>query len=1060
MTSYPFWATPEQLGSFPEGTSLTQNNITLNFGETQNLPVSASLLNGELPAGISWQQQGYLIQLSGLLRDVSEDITHVFTFRITNGTYHVDRTFYLQVQNTQLRSFEWITDNQLPLLNVYGVLPVSTQVRATTQPLAVITYEILNLNVLTQGVSQDANTGMITWDLSWQPETAYVQNKDLVITHSGLYACVLSGTSGSISAPSGSTFVDTDYPAWQAQRFYPVNQVVHHDQGKIYLCVSEGVSFITGPSGTGTSISDGTTIWRYIEQAPVWQIVPSNTIIPQNVLVSALSGSEQIQRTFVINLVGVPSDPLWITPAGDLPDAQTEFTYSYQLQAVDPDLLAITWSSVNLPSWLNLSSTGLLFGFAPSVQTDVTYTFVVTIQDGVSSSTRSFNLTVVESRVEFEWITAPDLGSVPDGVSFNQDLEARSSRPGAFVRYGVSGGMLPVGVSLDPQNGSLNGFVEYHAQDKMYQFEILASDGVESLVRSFMIRIQAKQLAHHWSLQIPVWGEQKQQLEILNGESLVPTQDLYLPDVSGYGRVELPEITLISGITGINAQELRTIIQPYLHNFVLQLQDLILLPGRLSEYQLLSVRAQDADSVQLWQPQTLYVKGTRVTNPEGVRYISQITGTSGDSPPRGFGVNILDGDQRWNWDSVPNASTSSGSPLPWYPYHVYELGQSVMNSGHLYEVIQAGTSAGDPGPQGTSQFISDGSVVWRHSFQTAPFNYGNLFYPDNVFNIRRIIKDQVGWSTQVGSGALADVLVSFSGMVTQVNITEPGTGYFRSPRVNFVGTGSGAQVSTTLQIVGITVVNGGVNWQSGELIELDLGNGTPAQLQVTGTTVIGTVQSVQILHAGEFTQIPSAVIYVQKTGRTCQVRLDGGLRACTVTAPGEGYTRDATQINFLGKEYGVDAQQFIDEFDLMLTLAHVNTSWAQTQDLSLKFNPFQGQVLDVRFITATIQGVEWQGYARFDSDTTSWDGDHTRFVDQTPATHTTWDQDQTVWDNQSTVWDQPQVVWPNWSETIFDNNQTIWDYYRTIFDQKPPTTGSQFSRTWVWWFGKPHDGAK
>jgi hypothetical protein len=54
-------------------------------------------------------------------------------------------------------------------------------------------------------------------------------------------------------------------PAWVASTAYVVGAVVLNDTNKIYACTTAGTSAgAGGPTGTGTSIADGTVVWTYI----------------------------------------------------------------------------------------------------------------------------------------------------------------------------------------------------------------------------------------------------------------------------------------------------------------------------------------------------------------------------------------------------------------------------------------------------------------------------------------------------------------------------------------------------------------------------------------------------------------------------------------------------------------------------------------------------------------------------------------------------------------------------------------------------------------------------
>ncbi len=55
-------------------------------------------------------------------------------------------------------------------------------------------------------------------------------------------------------------------PAWAGSTAYTVGNIVYNDTAKVYVCVTAGTSASSGgPTGTGSSISDNTCVWDYVE---------------------------------------------------------------------------------------------------------------------------------------------------------------------------------------------------------------------------------------------------------------------------------------------------------------------------------------------------------------------------------------------------------------------------------------------------------------------------------------------------------------------------------------------------------------------------------------------------------------------------------------------------------------------------------------------------------------------------------------------------------------------------------------------------------------------------
>jgi hypothetical protein len=83
------------------------------------------------------------------------------------------------------------------------------------------------------------------------------------------------------------------------------------------------------------------------------------------------------------------------------PDKTTdeEDYYSYQVTATDEDNDALSYSFIQHPSWLSISSNGLITGTAPSVSENTDYAVVVRVSDGKTSVTQTYTLTVEDTYI-------------------------------------------------------------------------------------------------------------------------------------------------------------------------------------------------------------------------------------------------------------------------------------------------------------------------------------------------------------------------------------------------------------------------------------------------------------------------------------------------------------------------------------------------------------------------------------------------------------------------------------------------------------------------------------
>lgn len=1060
MTSYPYWISPSDLGTVADGYSFTAAAVSLQFSDTENKACTSTLLNGTLPPGVSWMQLNNSIKLSGQISVVASS-SYEWTFRINNGQFSTDRTFKISVEKTSAE-FDWITSNSQPLGYVFSEDITQFQIQAESDPVGAITYSLANLAAIPQGISIGSNTGKISVDLGWKPNTSYQAARDRVYNQGILYQCAISGVSSNSQGPRGYGFyiVDSSYENWQAGRFYSINSVVTNDFGKIYLCIAQGTSSTGGgPTGTGGNIADGSAEWRYLTQSPVWNSYPPDVGFSVVLNAVATLGLQSISRSFSFNVLARPYPPVWLTQSGVIASVPNQINFSFQLEAFDPDGKALIWSSNNLPPWLNLSNVGLLWGNTPFVVNKTLFTFEVAVGDGTSTSTRSFSIEITETVEELYWQTDSNLGTIKDGQACGLEIVAVSVRPGVLLRYGLSGGMLPPNVLIDNDTGAIQGFVEYHAQPKTYRFEVSVTDGVETLVKEFSFLVAPQNLGFFYTISVPLLGNQRFDLVSSNNASVVDDQYLYLANDQGWGRVQRPQVVIASGIRRINQQSLREYLQNYLHNFRMSLQTYTVLPVDDAPYHLVSLAVRDSDSLQKWQPYTNYLRAQRITNPEGLRYVVLVAGISGDTAPSGTGNQIADGSVVWAFDSVPDSAVSRNYPLPWYPYHYYSLGSTIVNNGMIYKSLTSGYSSGNFGPAGQNPFITDNQVVW--SYQSTAVAGGNNYWPADVYNLRQAIIAKAGWSTAWGSGASAVPTVdTVTGAITSVTVVSPGIDYWASPVANAQGGGRGAKFKTKVGIQAAQVIYSDSGFQTGETVAVDLDNSTnQALIEITQVDEIGRVLKLSVIDDGSFDHIPSINYWLVKNTKRIKVQFSAGVVAVAVVSGGVGYDSSST-INFVGKEFDPVGRQLIDTFQLQMPLAFASNNQIESLKsyLASANNPFSGQILPVTCVEVSVEGIQWQGYTRFDTNDCSFDCDTTRLVDFDPASETIQDQGATYWDDRSLSFDRNiPIVWPDYSGTVFDNNTTIYDYYATLIDGRGPVYKSRYSSTRLWYFGKPFD---
>jgi len=113
----------------------------------------------------------------------------------------------------------------------------------------------------------------------WTASHAYEVGDRCTNDTAKTYQCTVAGTSASSGGPTGTGTSITDGTVtwcymeasttannwcWAASTAYVVDDLVSNDTGKVYVCITAGTSAGSGgPTGTTTDITDGTAHWAY-----------------------------------------------------------------------------------------------------------------------------------------------------------------------------------------------------------------------------------------------------------------------------------------------------------------------------------------------------------------------------------------------------------------------------------------------------------------------------------------------------------------------------------------------------------------------------------------------------------------------------------------------------------------------------------------------------------------------------------------------------------------------------------------------------------------------------
>lgn len=146
--------------------------------------------------------------------------------------------------------------------------------------------------------------------------------------------------------------------------------------------------------------------------------------------------------------------------------------------------------------------------------------------------------------------------------------------------------------------------------------------------------------------------------------------------------------------------------------------------------------------------------------------------------------------------------------------------------------------------------------------------------------------------TPTTAASLRSNLLTY-GNLHSVSVNTPGSGFTDAPQVTVNAVGSGGAAGTaSFKVVAVQVSSGGEGYNVGDLLYVFGGSGTQAVMRVTAASG-GSVTSAAIQTAGVYQVLPSlmgALTVSSGTGAGCTLNLTMGIAAISVGSPGSLYT--------------------------------------------------------------------------------------------------------------------------------------------------------------------------
>lgn len=531
-----FWVTDSNLGTYVEGQIFNQSPIVLQYTGSEFAVVT--LVNGNLPPLLEWAYQSGYVLITGVISFGGVTNPYKFTYRVTeiDGNF-VDKEFTLNVITSPVPV--WLSPSDL------GTFPENYSFNLT--PLIIEYSAILGAKVILLN-------GSLPSGLFWKANNNQIvitgQSDNILEEFDAIWTFRIINPNKTISDRTFTLTITSlaIKPDWtgQPQELGYVGSdriAVFSVEAKVIGSIPPTYSLVNPPTGmTINSITGQITF-----DAPAVLADSSFPFIVRATLETAFSDLE-----CSVIVLTIPHIPEWVTPDDLIRVPQQEYV-EFVIEAFDPDQnsTGITYAIVSQDDEFpfQLDSDGLIYGIAPTVEENTFYSIMISATNSVGTVSRefTFEVTQVNTLGVLTWNNPlTDILNIPDGRRVVFDVSATSTRTPS-VKHGITGGQLPPGLLLDKMQGRLVGYIDYHMQRKDYWFDLIATDEVDTLVRTMHLSVTPNFGYQFMDIKLPVYGDVRQQW--LDTNSTIYNDTNMIVNVAVESNlVSKPELSLIRGL--------------------------------------------------------------------------------------------------------------------------------------------------------------------------------------------------------------------------------------------------------------------------------------------------------------------------------------------------------------------------------------------------------------------------------------------------------------------------------------------------------------------------------
>ena len=529
------------LGSHVEGSSV---DILLPINVQTG--ITFTVISGILPSGLAIRYIGGDWKILGTPFLTTNNTDFSFCIRASNGVSISDRTFKMVVYTTGVPEF----------ITPAGELPVGVGGQYYVMDNSYISFQL-------DGFDYNDTTG--------QPLRYYIADND--------------GT-----LPPGVTLNSKGLVSGFIK---PVLQIsVGDGNGNFDESLFDKVGFDFGKTPTNgyDSFTYDSVFYDYNDLSTSPQSLSANYQF-RVTLTDGVSSTQRVFRIYVAGsdefradsttLSGQAGDfnasssfirtPVWITPSNlGVFRANNYITIPMVFYDDDSVVFGIV-DETALPPGLKFDpNTGDLYGVVPyQPSVSKTYTFTLTAtryeEDESVTSTKTFTMGLLgDVTSQILWSTHPDLGSIPANYVSTLSVVATSTVPNTTVSYVITEGVLPNGLTLNPDGEIIGTPVQYYDSinnikglttidgrtttfdhntvtfDHVYNFSITAQDqyGYSDITRKFTLKVITPNTTSYSNITakpLLIPGQRLLWKDFINNTTIFPSDSIYRPNDSNFG---------------------------------------------------------------------------------------------------------------------------------------------------------------------------------------------------------------------------------------------------------------------------------------------------------------------------------------------------------------------------------------------------------------------------------------------------------------------------------------------------------------------------------------------